>query len=70
MEFPAETLDEAITEATTRFQRLMGDENAELPWSTHFEFYELINDENIGTMSVLVRIEFDRKVPAAASAVV
>lgn len=71
MEFPAETLDEAVTEATTRFRKLIGDETATLPWSTHFEFSEVLDEEfRIGIQVVMVRVEFDRKEGGSTSAVV
>ncbi len=69
LEFPAMTLNEAVMIATTKWRTLVEDPEAELPWATNIEFYELPVTEVDGgrvidagsKMMALVRIEFDRK---------
>jgi hypothetical protein len=69
LEFPANTINEAVLAATERWRVLVEDPDAMLPWSTNVEFYEkpvtVVKDgrfEEAGVqMTAVVRIEFDRK---------
>ena len=70
LRFPARTVDEAMAKAGEQWRVLMDDPEAELPWSTHLEFSEEVGvtTDDRGRMvdkdpemTVLVRIEFDRK---------
>jgi hypothetical protein len=65
LEFAAANVTEAAMLATKRFREVMEDPEAELPWSTHFEFSEQMmpspdieGGEEL-VMMVAVRIEFD-----------
>jgi hypothetical protein len=69
LEFPANTINEAVLAATERWRVLVEDPDAVLPWSTNVEFYEApltevkdgrITDAGVQMMAQ-VRIEFDRK---------
>jgi hypothetical protein len=75
LELEAATLDDAIVMATEKFRIIVGDPMAELPWSAHFEFYEVLapgeGDVEDSLKSVcLVRIEFDRRDPHPGRAAV
>jgi hypothetical protein len=69
LEFPANTINEAVLAATERWRVLVEDPDAMLPWSTNVEFYEApqteVQDGHLvdaaPQMMALVRIEFDRK---------
>lgn len=64
LEFPANTINEALLTATDRWRVLVEDPEASLPWSTNIEFYEAPEPrpvtETTPQMMALVRIEFDR----------
>jgi hypothetical protein len=69
LEFPANTINEAVLAATERWRVLVEDPEAVLPWSTNVEFFEApqteVKDgrivETAPQMTAQVRIEFDRK---------
>jgi hypothetical protein len=66
LEFPATTMNEAVMIATTKWRTLVEDPEAELPWNTHIEFFEMPMavmgaESDKMQMMALVRIEFDRK---------
>lgn len=58
MYFQAETMVEAIQMATERWQRVVSDGEATLPWSTHFLMRE--TDDGGSKLEVEVLVEFDR----------
>ena len=61
----AETLDDAVQKATERWRTIMDKEDAELPWSTHFNATE--NDDGGSQLTFTVVIEFDRTVVDGAA---
>jgi len=56
----AETLDDAVQKATERWRTIMDKDDAELPWSCHFNATE--NDDGGAQLTFTVVIEFDRTV--------
>jgi hypothetical protein len=61
----AETLDDAVQKATERWRQIMDKEDAELPWSSHFNAVE--TDDSDTQLTFTVVIEFDRTVVDGAA---
>lgn len=66
LEFTAQNLQQASEHTLAEWRRIIGDEEAELPWSVHFLFEsgdEVSTAEGVvavGSYRVIATIEFDR----------
>jgi len=68
----AENLDDAIQKATERWRKFMAKDDAELPWSSHFNAVEDLDDAPVSgddkaKLHFTVVIEFDRTVADSAA---
>lgn len=65
MNLSAKTLSDGIDLATERWRQILGDPEADLPWSTHVVVVE--HEEGDGLLNITVTVEFDRTLVETAT---